>query len=56
MEDIFKLEKQGITKRGHTMFPEDIVSELNEWRKYAKKLEEKLSLLMINLHKKKTNE
>ena len=50
-KELFKLEKQGITKDGHTMFNEDIVSELNGWNKFSMKKRDENRIL---LHEIKT--
>ncbi len=45
-KELFKIEEQGITKDGHTMFKEDIVSELNGWRNSARNMRNKNSRLL----------
>lgn len=51
--ELYKLEKQGITKDGHTMFYEDIVNELNGWRNSARDMRNKNALLLHEIGKQK---
>lgn len=45
-KELYKLEKQGITKDGHTMFDQDIVRDLNGWRNHARDMRNKNSILL----------
>lgn len=52
-KELYKLEKEKITKDGHIMFAEDIVKELNGWRNSAREFRNKNALLLREIGKLK---
>lgn len=52
-KELYKLTSKGITKSGHTMFPEDVVKDLNGWRNHARDFRNKNVLLLKEIGKLK---
>ncbi len=51
MNKLYTYENKIIKKDGHTMFPEDIVRDLNAWRNSARKFRNENAILLKDMGK-----